>query len=97
MVTSPTRERRGGERVECLMGALAEQSNPRKSYKCFVKDMSDGGCRLVGVDIAAVRSPFVLFLAVWPDGRRCEVAWRRKRMIGVQFGDWVGGGSPRPA
>lgn len=91
-----SKERRGGGRVACLLGAVATQVSPLRNFRCIVKDMSVTGCRVVGVDIDTIQSPFLLRVDNWPAERACEVAWRAKKMIGVRFGEWVKAPSPAP-
>jgi hypothetical protein len=84
------RERRSGERRRTLGRAIAFQSAPLRRFACVIRDFSEGGCRLVGADIDVIHSRFVLSLdGLAGEPRRCEVAWRQRRMIGVRFLDMV--------
>lgn len=85
--TSRSDERRTAERHDCLGAAQALQLSPRKEYRCIVKDVSESGCRLVGVDLDHVRSPFLLRMSQWSRPRECDVRWRARKTIGVAFTD----------
>lgn len=78
-------ERRQAERRECLSPALAVQLAPMKKIRCIVKDISETGCRLVGVDVDTVHSPFLLRAVDWDAPRECDVRWRDRKTIGVRF------------
>lgn len=78
-------ERRQAERRECLSPAVAVQRAPMKKIRCIVKDISETGCRLVGVDVDTVHSPFLLRAVDWEAPRECDVRWRDRKTIGVSF------------
>ncbi|TBW39056.1 PilZ domain-containing protein [Siculibacillus lacustris] len=82
-------ERRHDPRVPQLAAARAVQTKPFRSFDCILRDISEGGCRLVGVAIDSIHSPFLLTLPGWPAPRHCEVAWRARKSIGVRFGEWA--------
>lgn len=76
-------ERRTEERFSRLEAATAIQRKPPRSFDCILRDISEHGCRLVGVGIDAIHAPFVL--ALGPRHRLCDVVWRSKKMVGVRF------------
>lgn len=78
-------ERRKAERRGCLAPALAVQLAPSRRFRCIVKDISETGCRLVGVDLDTVHSPFLLSAEGWQGPRECDVRWRERKTIGVRF------------
>lgn len=90
-----TRERRVARRVPRLDRAFAFQASPLRRFCCVVRDVSDTGCRLVGADIDAIHSRFVL--TVPSEGKPpqlCTVVWRQRRMIGVAFAPYGRAGEP---
>lgn len=78
-------DRRDAARHACLSAAKALQVTPRRQINCIIKDISDTGCRLVGVDVDTLRSPFLLCASDWAVPRRCDVRWRSRKTIGVRF------------
>jgi hypothetical protein len=77
-------DRRTEKRFSRLEPARAVQSKPQRSFACVLRDISEHGCRLVGVGIEAIHSPFQL-IAGGAHTRHCEVVWRSKKTIGVRF------------
>jgi hypothetical protein len=78
-------DRRSEKRFRRLEAAHALQAGPRRTFDCILRDISEHGCRLVGVGIDTIRSPFLLVLPGNGRTRRCEVAWRARKSIGVHF------------
>jgi hypothetical protein len=85
LLAGAERDKRQAPRRAHLSRGAAFQATPKRRLDCILKDISDLGCRLVGVGIDGIQSPFVLTLQDDPAPRACEVVWRRRRMIGVRF------------
>lgn len=90
-------ERREAERHECLAPARALQLAPRRQFNCVIKDISETGCRVVGVDVDTVHSPFLLKSGDWREPRVCDVRWRGRKTIGVRFSPTTSGDDPDAA
>ena len=59
----------------------------RDAVECQVMDISANGAKIIPAMPSQVPDRFELALTKSDDKpRRCEVVWRRGKMIGVQFG-----------
>lgn len=52
---------------------------------CFVEDISDGGAKLSVADESKVPDNFILILKSTRIRRKCDVVWRSRRSVGLQF------------
>jgi hypothetical protein len=52
---------------------------------CFVEDISDGGAKLSVPDENKVPDNFILILKNTRIRRKCNVIWRSRRSVGLQF------------
>jgi hypothetical protein len=79
------RDRRKTFRVEC--------SSPAKLYygrsvrECIVSNFSNGGAKIIGIEIATVPDEFLLRITPHSRPHRCRVAWRSEESMGVAFTD----------
>ena len=82
-----TRETRRNKRKAFERVALLDLGDGEQPRPCQVRDISDGGARLlVFIDTRTIPETFSLFLD--PSAkvlRTCKVAWRTPSELGVQF------------
>ena len=72
-------------RPKVLKGAAILQGMNDSSIPCTIRNMHDGGAELrVAVDIV-VPDRFLLFLPIERICHRCEVRWRERGRVGVEF------------
>ena len=78
-------ERRKHFRVEWNSAAKIYAEEGRLALQCVVSNFSNGGAKIVGVEPKAIPDEFMLRIS--PHGRphRCQVVWRSKDGLGVQF------------
>ena len=78
-------ERRKTFRVEWNSPAKIYDDNGRLIQQCLVRNFSNSGARIVGVESRTVPDEFILRIS--PHGRihHCRVIWRSKDGIGVEF------------
>ena len=81
------RERRKNFRVEANSPAKIYDRHGHLSQHCIVRNFSNGGARIIGLESKKVPDDFIL--RITPHGRihRCRVTWRSKDGIGVKFID----------
>ncbi len=77
-------ERRTEKRFTRLEAIRVVQIKPPRNYDCVLRDISEHGCRLVGVGIEGIRGPFQMTTG-GTHTRLCDVAWRGRKTIGVRF------------
>ena len=74
-------------RYNTLNRARAYSQKHPKGIFAVVRDISDGGCKLLGSRIASIEDVFIL--RADEAGERvelaCQVIWRKPRMIGARF------------
>jgi hypothetical protein len=78
-------ERRKKFRVEWNSSAKIYDDDGRLTQRCVVRDFSNGGARIIGVESRAVPDEFIIRIS--PHGRihHCRVIWRSTDGIGVEF------------
>lgn len=79
-------ERRKHARTETNIPAWIDVGGGAPLVACTALDTSEGGARLAVPDSASL--PGNLAVSLSPDGqggRRCRVAWRSERQIGVEY------------
>jgi hypothetical protein len=70
-----------------------EWSSPAKLYygrsvrECIVSNFSNGGAKIIGIEIATVPDEFLLRITPHSRPHRCRVAWRSEESMGVAFAD----------
>ncbi len=79
------REQRKNFRVEWNSSAKIYDHDGRLTQQCVVRNFSNSGARIVGVESRTVPDEFILRIS--PHGRihHCRVIWRSKDGIGVKF------------
>ena len=83
----PTREKRGAVRHRVLKGARIVFNGRRSTVDCTIRNLSEQGA---GLEVtSAVGIPQSFDLEIPADGvvRRCRVAWRTERKLGVSFAE----------
>jgi hypothetical protein len=82
-----SRDRRKNFRVEWNSPGMVEVDR-RPARPCMVTNISNGGAMISGVNPATLPDEFTLRLANdRKPGRKCQVAWRTKNELGVEFTD----------
>ena len=81
------RERRESFRVEWNSLAMIYDCNGRFAHACFLRNFSNVGAKITGIDIAAVADEFMLRITPHSRLRRCRVVWRSRDSLGVAFVD----------
>jgi hypothetical protein len=78
-------ERRKNFRVEWNAPARMYDKKGRFTRFCVVSNFSNGGAKIVSIDPKLVPKKFLLRIS--PHGRphQCQVVWRSKDGLGVQF------------
>jgi PilZ domain len=79
-----SQERRDTTRKHTFIPAFLFTSVGAPLGKCFVKDISERGARLVYSVNGEL--PDQLLLTMGMERQYCRVMWRRQKEIGVQFG-----------
>jgi hypothetical protein len=72
-----------------------EWHSPAKIYavegcfvlRCVVSNFSNGGAKIVGVEPETIPDEFMLRISPHGRAHRCQVVWRSKDGLGVQFAD----------
>ncbi len=79
-------ERRDSPRLRALKGARIVYGDGSMTRDCTIRNLSDGGARLVLQSTADIPDVFNLF---FDDGARksCAVRWRKLTELGVEFLD----------
>jgi hypothetical protein len=80
-----SKERRNSSRKSAYTPAFLFTGAGKPLGKCFVKDMSESGAKLVYR--AAEELPVDLLLTMGRVRQRCRLMWRQDNEIGVHFGD----------
>jgi hypothetical protein len=84
------RERRENVRVEWASEATMDDGNGHR-HPCILKDLSDGGAKIIGVAVSEVPDRFTLRFARGARGlRKCKVVWRSAEGVGIEFSDRPG-------
>jgi hypothetical protein len=79
-------ERRKDLRVEWQSAATIRDAEGRQDRPCFVKDLSNGGAKITGVNPSEIPDRFMLRFARGARGlRACKVLWRNGDTLGVAF------------
>jgi hypothetical protein len=83
--TEESRERRATPRHRTLKGATLEFNRGFGAFECVVRNLSEGGARLVFGDTLGVPTRFDL--RIGPDGewRPALVRWRGLTDLGIAF------------
>jgi hypothetical protein len=68
-----------------LKGAVILQGMNDSSILCTIRNMHEGGAELRVPGDAAVPESFLLFMQAERICYRCEVRWRGRERVGVQF------------
>jgi hypothetical protein len=89
-----SKERRNSSRKSAYTPAFLFTGAGKPLGKCFVKDMSESGAKLVYR--AAEELPVDLLLTMGRVRQRCRLMWRQDNEIGVHFGDVVNA-TPSPS
>jgi hypothetical protein len=83
------RDRRKTFRIEWNSPAKMYVCDGRFARECIVSNFSNGGAKIVGVEVATVPDEFMLCITPHSRPHRCRVAWRSKDSLGVAFADTV--------
>jgi hypothetical protein len=81
------RERRETFRIEWNSLAMMYDCDGRFARACFVRNFSNGGAKITGIEIAAIADEFMLRITPHSRLRKCRVVWRSKDSLGVAFAD----------
>jgi hypothetical protein len=81
------RERRKTIRIEWNSPAMMYDCDGRFARACIVSNFSNGGAKIIGIDIAAVADEFMLRITPHSRLQRCCVVWRSKDSLGAVFAD----------
>lgn len=54
-------------------------------HECRVSDVSEGGARLVVDGKTEIADSFDLYFALTLPKKRCDVIWRRGKVLGIKF------------
>jgi hypothetical protein len=79
------RERRNGFRVEWNSPAMMHDAKGRFMRSCVVSNFSNGGAKIVGIESEAIPNEFMLRISPHGRAHRCQVVWRSKDGLGVEF------------
>ena len=79
------RDRRKNFRVEWNSSGKIYDSDGRLTQQCVVRNFSNTGARIVGVESRTVPDEFILRISPHGGIHRCRVIWRSKDGIGVKF------------
>ena len=60
-------------------------TNSDTTTECHVQDVSQHGAKVVVKMPSLIPNQFELALSLSNNRRRCEVAWRRNKVLGVKF------------
>jgi len=82
-----SRELRKTPRVEWHSVATLYDQKGRRARPCIVANFSNGGAKIVGVDVQTIENNFQLRLSPHGRVRKCTVVWRNTRALGVEFTD----------
>jgi PilZ domain len=79
-------ERRNNERSNSNIAAVIRGEDTAFSTSCVVRNLSEGGARLLVTDQQPLPTRFILcFKANSFVGRRCQTVWRLGNKVGVRF------------
>jgi hypothetical protein len=79
-------ERRHNERSSSHTPAVIRSEDTAFSTSCLVRNLSDGGARLLVAEHQSLPTRFILCLeANSIVGRRCQTVWRLGKQVGVRF------------
>lgn len=78
-------ERRAEIRHRVLKGGSLSFNNGYGALECVVRNLSDGGAKLVFGDVLAVPPRFLLSVSGEVPAREAEVRWRGETEIGVRL------------
>lgn len=78
-------EHREQERVRTLLAARLSFNDGAVTIACHVKDLSQGGARIVLAGSVPAPNEFDLIIPKHDLTRRCRIAWRNADQIGVAF------------
>jgi hypothetical protein len=80
-------DRRKTFRVEWNSPAKMYDCDGRFAGECIVSNFSNGGAKIIDVEVATVPDEFMLRITPHSRPHRCRVAWRSKDSLGVAFID----------
>jgi hypothetical protein len=86
-------ERRASERVQVELPATIEGDAQRPKLTAVVRDISEGGARLEGVDVNAAPEAFDLTIthaSGVTELRHAQLVWQTEGVVGVRFSDYIG-------
>lgn len=89
--SAPLTDRRGSLRGRTLLKGRIEFGHKRANLDCVLRDLSEGGARLLVSESVPLPEEFDLHLAHLARTRRAQVRWRGGTSVGVQFLDDQGG------
>ncbi|HEX2217101.1 MAG TPA: PilZ domain-containing protein [Xanthobacteraceae bacterium] len=80
-----SRERRKNFRVEWNSPATLYDADGSSGRPCIVSNLSNGGAKIAGVVPDTIPDEFILRITPHSRPRRCQVLWRSKDSLGVEF------------
>ena len=83
--TAGIREHRSARRKHALKGARIIFNHGSSSFSCTIRDLSDGGAKLVVNSMVAIPSTFDLRFDDGSSPQHCSVQWTSGTAIGVRF------------
>jgi hypothetical protein len=80
-------DRRKHFRVEWHSPAKIYADEGHFVLRCVVSNFSNGGAKIIGVEPTTIPDEFMLRISPHGRAHRCQVMWRSKDGLGVQFVD----------
>jgi hypothetical protein len=78
--------KRRNERSSSNISAVIRTEDASFSAACVVRNLSEGGAKLIINEQRQLPSEFILFLRPnSPVGRRCQVMWQVGKKVGIRF------------
>lgn len=78
-------DHRKSVRRRALKGGLIVFDGGYQSLSCTIRDLSEGGARLVVENTMGIPSTFTLKLSDGSPSRSCAVKWKNATTLGVEF------------
>ncbi len=80
-----TEEHRSSVRRRALKGGLIVFDGGYQSLSCPIRDLSEGGARLIVENTMGIPSTFTLRFSDGSPSRGCTVRWKNATALGVEF------------
>jgi len=80
-------ERRRATRQKSFLRGCVYFNNRRNAFDCLIRDISDGGARIIFSDTVSVPDVVELYIPQKEQNMRARVQWRHGDEIGLAFPD----------